>query len=68
MNRLKCVNNTISYAWLNQSFDTYMVKCKKAFFILIQITKCKFDFLNIKLFYNEINVSNLFKAKNFYSA
>ena len=31
VNRLKCLNNSIDYDWLNQSLDTFKVKCKLKF-------------------------------------
>ena len=29
VNRLKQLNNKISFSWLNESFDSFKVKCKK---------------------------------------
>ena len=31
INRLKIVSNKIEFAWLNQSFDTFKVRCKELF-------------------------------------
>ena len=28
VNRFKCLNNSVDYDWLNQSLDTFKVKCK----------------------------------------
>ena len=30
-NRLKSLNNKIEFNWLNESFNSYKVKCKKLF-------------------------------------
>ena len=31
VNRLNCVNNCIDYDWLNQSFESFKIKCKNKF-------------------------------------
>ena len=50
LNRLTCINNEIDYDWLNQSFDSYKVKCKSLFLHDTLIMTLKNNFLNVKNF------------------
>ena len=57
LNRLNCLNGTIDYDWINQSLNSFKLKCKLKFYHNIldknyQITMQVY-FLNSKVIYNE---------------